>query len=1349
MPDRYFIPEVDQRDFETAGRRIPRSLLRDDADLSTRPTLLDAHVRSLIAAKVRLQDPWFEALAISVHPDDGMTWSAEEVARTIASGPWNFTPWCLPDRQRDKDLPAIASYIGERKFLSLAVKHKLVDPFLTWRSWSSIGVVTGAFLVGWLAAIAATLSDNLPIEEGASFAQILTTPQVYYVAAATATLGLVALLVQALVSARTFSGSRNAFIERHSTIESSDDVDGLVGDLARALRQNGLPRVVIVDNYASLDRTTKSVFDRYCREFVDRHTGAELWVVFEKKQSGGNFGVAAAMPGEGEEGKWNGYQRTTLWDQPKLNEEERTKLLKVLGREGTGLFTVKAICEGIDEGAAGLERRASEHRLAHPAARGYTTLDLLYLLSFTTAKLSLEVRSLASEWAAEDRIRSRVLRLLLRHRVDLKQVRDTLSAVPSEFESLAGTRGRQPAIEVSPDVHKVLAPVAAKLELPEPALTHTFWALYWHDRLGAVLTEAFWAEKLATHARAAGTGGINDAPLRAQAEGRLFEAAMSASSGCLRMGLFTQVAPLVQSAADHMAGEPRHEAPNRRRRLLRHAWEAYAVLGEDELLLMALELVRQRPEAAPVPAFQPMLDDSMEMFADSLNLSSDARAAIALDLVAPRTQAAGDPHAIVDYAYVRSSWLALSARLSPFPFAGVTIDRVATSREVVTRIRSAFERLSPHSGDTVSIVDFMTVSLGLWCLALQCDPELHIRESSATSGSEAGDESRPPSTSEVLEFAERVRTRLEAVIDLAENAALVAQSIQKKGPSLRLDTDLVRDGLAREISGIALAASMIASQSSHKSLIADPALFVARVQGIADVVSDTLGYEIPAIASMALLDERALFERVDRLLRLCGLIWRKAELTQLGAFLQIRRLGLHSAREPDGEDTRELSTLLQSVMALGRRSDYVGVLANLEVAKHFAKRSLELSVHFKHEAALTAKAGDFGDRLRNELALIALLAGSYQSDPSPLMELLTKPGNTYLEVAFAQVPEVQIPGLVLTLCNLSDRLGRPELSARLHDATQTLASRVRSSSSREQTEALLDLWASRDEIGQSNEPAVILERWAPRATLWSYPWLLNLLLKKHANVPAVREEAERVLRRNPALDTYNTYLYLAIAVLMREGDSARARQSPAVQYLAGAIEQWSRQLPVESNIHVYMLLKSFAATERDVYHQRLVRWQMIKIEQEHVQRLPSLARKQEFFLIFREYFQLMQPWGLESELNPADLHTRLSVHEKSRRERARNWVDQQFRGVAAFVVVEGRHRVSADFLCLGEYLLSPPLDRDEEFHESRDRLNAIARKGLPTLLDRILGLEAIPPFIKQVFEQHSRRLELPGVVRSA
>lgn len=84
-------------------------------------------LKSLVASEARR----FECICIRLKEGDGMTWSAEAVHEAIAERYPHFTRWALAGRMTPDSMPLIASLIGVRKFLKLAVDHHLTTAFIT------------------------------------------------------------------------------------------------------------------------------------------------------------------------------------------------------------------------------------------------------------------------------------------------------------------------------------------------------------------------------------------------------------------------------------------------------------------------------------------------------------------------------------------------------------------------------------------------------------------------------------------------------------------------------------------------------------------------------------------------------------------------------------------------------------------------------------------------------------------------------------------------------------------------------------------------------------------------------------------------------------------------------------------------------------------------------------------------------------------------------------------------------------------------------------------------------------------------------------------------------------------
>lgn len=125
-------------------------------------------------------------------------------------------------------------------------------------------------------------------------------------------------------------------------------------------------------------------------------------------------------------------------------------------------------------------------------------------------------------------------------------------------------------------------------------------------------------------------------------------------------------------------------------------------------------------------------------------------------------------------------------------------------------------------------------------------------------------------------------------------------------------------------------------------------------------------------------------------------------------------------------------------------------------------------------------------------------------------------------------------------------------------------------------------------------------------------------------------------------------------------------------------------------------------------------------------------------MLFWSYFDAMEMWGLQTEINPSDLHRRLRLSPHDRPDAVLQWKKHSTPPIA--LKGHGETVVIADFLVIGAYLFEPPLDDNEAFRDDRTRFNDAAHDALPGLLLGIVQLPRVPKTIKALLRSHSERL---------
>ena len=334
---------------ETVIKRIrSHRVVASDTGTRDRASDADAGDRESEAAATasahRSRGRWFEGIAITVKSDDGMTWSAEKVAREVTVEYPTFTCWSVSRSKATLGLPVIASFVGKRVFLTLAGKRGLADRFFWWRAWHTLIIVALAIVVGTASRL---LSLVKPGPEPQTVLDAVLSPAAVVPTLVVAILGVAAPFLQAWINGRTFLNALRTYVEREREPgQRASDVFALfVEDLAVELRRGPFPRLVVIDKYQTLDLTTQDVIDRYFADHVRERNGSEVWVVFEESV-GPLFAKKVLECRKPETPHGCGYEGTSLWAQTLLTRAERTELLRTLGRdeaENAGVVVVKLL----------------------------------------------------------------------------------------------------------------------------------------------------------------------------------------------------------------------------------------------------------------------------------------------------------------------------------------------------------------------------------------------------------------------------------------------------------------------------------------------------------------------------------------------------------------------------------------------------------------------------------------------------------------------------------------------------------------------------------------------------------------------------------------------------------------------------------------------------------------------------------------------------------------------------------------------------------------------------------------------------------------------------------------------
>jgi hypothetical protein len=589
-----------------------------------------------------------------------------------------------------------------------------------------------------------------------------------------------------------------------------------------------------------------------------------------------------------------------------------------------------------------------------------------------------------------------------------------------------------------------------------------------------------------------------------------------------------------------------------------------------------------------------------------------------------------------------------------------------------------------------------------------------------------------------------------ALITAAEEAVLLAAELNRGGTKrsgFSDGADYLMKGFAKELCALALASVLMANKYSDGRLLDKTQL--ERINDLIRISNDFLEYSLPLVSTAEDLFSTELVPKVESLMKVCGLIWNEFGLDRLRDFMNIRRIYFHAVCTPHApDDFPAYNSLLNSLGPLLQERDFGGIMANLGISESLSSMA-ELKTYYLNHAAQLTLSDSFGQNVRNQLCLAAILVGhsfSYPVDPFVEQLIFERADLASLLLRFLKsVPDYALEREVLKLINISKLTTKPESGARIIELVTAFAASIQSPDAKMQVQALLDTFVTEQEIkkGIGVDVPKLLGTWSTRKDVWLYPGLLNELFANGYGSAEIKEDALSLLQgRDPALDDYNTYFLLSITLshYLATEKSERAEQLIAAQYLKESIGKWEES-SADTKLRAYQLLYRMDPAAGKEYLAEIQKCHLIIIERDHLKRLPQLLAHGQLFLVFQYYFEVMQFWGLGSDIPGEELEKQINIPPDEKRGRAREWlkggavIPQPVIGRGASAVVASK------FLALGSYLFSAPNSGDPAYDHQRQTFNEYAKSHVPELFLLILALPDLPVPVKDLFRSHSQRLQ--------
>jgi hypothetical protein len=1360
VPQSPFLDAGEYQRFTQDYHQFPRHIERvnDAAGAAPRKPQhreVDEFAAQQLRELLRFKHARFAGLAVAVHEGDGMSWSATAVDQALAEAEGNrkLQRVYLRGEAAPGRLPEIATVIPRRTFAALAQKHHLTRSFRFVGRGAAVGLTLASIVLAVLATVLLTFTQS-------TSPSLLRQPAFWAAAVALAVVAILAQKVNARVSTETRSKAMEQLAKDLENPDEGRAHRDFADALAEQLSRPRGPRRVIVDGFDRLDPTTKATIHSYFQNHTRKATHSDLWVIFENAVTL-EFRREALLAHAG-----HGYQRTKHFDQLLLTDDQRRDLAAYDDQPlRDGAYTVRQVRRPQLGGGEAFHEFFEQQRIKYPWSEDrYQTLEFFMLLSLTAAwggTTALPRSYLEYGFAEKGRPRSEVLASFLRGS-DLKtnEFRAHLHNLEKDFGPCMRVNQDGPSKEyhLKPDWALALIQDGAwsRYKLPDPGLGHLFWALFWHDKIQNHPLQAFWVHKLTRHILQSSRPTLLGGTLSQGVTDALFEATDFAVKSSLRCCLLDDLPDLLSLALE-LIDEDDDAWFDRAQRLLDHAWEAFTVLGHEQILRVVLDLERWRTREASRQR-PPQADALERLFLQSTSLSSQGQAPRLEALVLARTQA--DP-AVRTYARTRAAWLALT--LNKFLHTGVLPyleqARTAGTQALPSLVRDTLDRLEQAPPEERLAVDFMSLSLGLWCLALSLaerrvdtyTQELDQLLARRRTDDAHHDQPAPPS---LTTHASPVLPEADELTDLLLEAALLVRELRQErsssGDTGRLG--FVTDGLVKELAVMVLSCTaLLGTVHDRRSL---EAIDHRRLQDAVEMAVASLGTKPPALHHWDDVAGAELRGKAEQQADLLQLTWRIIGVDQLASLIGVRGAHLHVLTGAPAEDVALLHEVLTGLAGEVETPGHLGLLANA-VAARSVETSHEIVATLLCRGVAAAIQASFGEQLATELCILAIgHAHSYAINLDAFLGFLIQPSSTTPQTTrlagfLADLPDGELAKLALWLLNALTNTDQPDLAEDIPAALLLRAAPPTDTAAADEVRQRVDLFELRNALhsGQVVDVEKTIDQWTGSKERGNYAWLLYLLISNDCQPfePLVREATKVLAGAGRNVDS-SSYVHLATDVASRlsytppeTGGHNQDAAPVAVDFLERVIHKWESQLTAEQNIQILRLLLVNHPERQQRYEDRLLHWEVIRHERDRIKLLPTLMEAGRFFMLFLHYYRVLEFWGLPTEIPRDQMWERLRIGADDRQRLVNQWQATGEPDLPPFIQSDGRACLSSEFLVLGSCLFSSPSDADPDLEHPRQRFDHHARRALTNLYKEMTSLETIPLQIREILQRHRDR----------
>ncbi len=1238
-------------------------------------------------------------------------------------------------------LPIISNSIGKKMFLKTAVKCKLTNSFPTLNWWFKPLLILLAVAIGVGNKFAYFFLKGQADKFKTISLNVLLDPWVLGMILSVVICGVIYDHIVSRIKADPKSKSIEKLIEALDHDHQKENYDCFIDLLASKLSGNFFPRFVIIDDYCRLDFTTQKVIQRYLEEYSKNAIGSEIWIVFEteKDEKLSTWLLTKA----------NRFtvERLKLYRQLLLEDFEKQELIKKLNLQtnSTDYITVKDLCHGNEKSVHLLGKFFEEYRMLNPKPEaGWGSIDFLFLLSLTSypGKFFFSEKYLIKNLSDKTGLQSEILSQFLNgFQCQKKEIQTAIQLLKNEFNSpliLTFSHDRESFL-VKVETSRIIDKYKKKLRLPDDGLGHSFWSLFWYYKIANQPDKPFLVRKLSYHLSKAKIMAVKSPTKRDEIISSLFEAFLFSIGSALKLCLFHQLYNLILDAYYMLEFEVLKKRISNRKRLYTHAWEAYVTTGDDRILNIILDIynIRSLPETG---AAHVVSNPLIELFLDTIPIHKKGRLALKQNLSNPSFSGPEAIESITGYAMARSAWYA-STILKKIPSSihplkgSLLLQAVDMAKDTLCRLsEESIERITSASNDHPRIIDLLTLSLSQSCLSLSLESETDILDI-------------PQKIEKIFDFAD-------TIVILSMEVSTISYS--KKHDKFKHNYDFLLDVVLKETCLTAIASIlMVCKNEFGKLLLSKDIKKQEKIYDIIKSLNELYDFGLPIKWNKGGLPDTYIYTRIDSLLKLCSVVYHRFGLNLLRDLLELRRLQYNRAcMKLSVEKYEEAKRAIESLSMIFDKQDYSGVLANFILANIVCEAN-DLKAHYINKACTTVVKGASGSNLKKVFSLIAIIENNRVGiDNSIFMEQIVngiKAQEFFLTKVLDNIGNDYLDGFILRLLNTCEAVNHKELAEKVFNLINGHIERLPQGNQKTKLESTIELFQLTETLKTSQEEDVkkILISWEDRKEFWMYPSLLRRIIEQGFPVETFNQEIIKVLNHKAYEDNYTSYFHLSLTVSEEYIYSGKEHpvKEIALTYLKDGIEQWEATNSVETNLNTYLLLynleKGSGTREEENYLIECEKWQTIKIQRDHLRRLPRLSKDGQFFMIFSDYFESIRLWGVQIDIDWKEFNSKKRISPDRRNEQLMLWKNSGQEVPNALINNNISVKVSSEFMLIGYLLFNQPADADVNFNEDRKRFNMAAEKEIPDFVNYIVSLPNLPESIKNLIVNYRNRFKTP------